>query len=51
MIMLKKISMKNLNLSNDPRVKIINNKKNLGEIDNSNNILKALVRVGMFFSR
>ena len=31
----KEISMKNLNLSNDPRVKIINNKKNLGEIDNS----------------
>ena len=38
----KEISMKNLNLSNDPRVKIINNKKNLGEIDNSNNILKSV---------
>ena len=37
----KEISMKNLNLSNDPRVKIINNKKNLGEIDNSNNILTS----------
>ena len=32
-------------------VKIINNKKNLGEIDNSNNILKSVSTEWVCFSR